>query len=53
MKTQPIAYDQIDRAIRHAEVMRSAYVAGACKAMMHRLRSGRTDKEIRQQGLSA
>ncbi len=44
---------EIDAAVRQAEAIRSAYIAGACKSMVTRIRNRLGDREAARNGLAA
>jgi hypothetical protein len=44
---------EIDAALRQAEAIRSAYIAGACKSMVARIREGLGHRAAAQHGLTS
>ncbi len=53
MPTREISRTQIDAALEQAEMIRSAYIAGACKSMVKRIREGVADRQTARHGLAS
>ncbi len=51
MTPREITPTQIDAALRQAEAIRSAYLAGACKSMVARIRTGLGNRQAAEHGL--
>ena len=51
MSPQEIQNMSTDAAIRQAEIIRSAYIAGACKSMVRRIRTQLADRQAARHGL--
>ncbi|MDR9433639.1 MAG: hypothetical protein RI539_06430 [Spiribacter sp.] len=53
MKSNALKNTDIDAAIRQAEIIRSAYIAGACKSLVTRIRHGLGERQAAQHGLAS
>jgi hypothetical protein len=53
MQAEKISHSEIDAALRQAEMIRSAYIAGACKSLVHRVRQGLGDRAAAGHGLAS
>ena len=53
MSHREFSLNDVDAALRQAEAMRSAYIAGACKSMVTRIRNRLGDRQAARHGLAA
>lgn len=53
MQTREISAAEIDAALNQAEIIRSAYIAGACKSMVKRIREGLAERQAARHGLAS